>query len=66
LNDGEHELKIIAEDLVGNTASDSIVINTINQKVLANNSRNIGMLIGIGIGAVIITSILIPLYIKKR
>ena len=66
LKDGEHEIKVIAEDLAGNSASNSMIISTINQKILAENSMNTGILIGIGIGAVILASILIPLYIKKR
>jgi len=65
LNDGEHEISIIAKDLAGNEMSKSIKINTINKQVLIDNSRNYGLIIGIIIGGLIITAILVPLYIRK-
>ncbi|MEM4319719.1 MAG: S8 family serine peptidase [Candidatus Nitrosocaldaceae archaeon] len=66
LKDGEHEITIIAEDLADNSASKSIKISSINQLVMRDNARNTGIFIGIGIGAAVLASIMIPLYIKKR
>ncbi len=66
LNDGEHEITIIAKDLANNEISKSIKINTINKEVLVENSRNYGVVIGIIIGGIIAASILTPLYLRKR